>query len=282
MRLPRLADGPGTGLPRVYDLALELISHLDGQIAQDHLHKFVALPKRFPAYAGRTWAVPAMLRLAGIENLRRTASRIAWPWLAEHSHEHRAGGQAVADLNARNQTADELSMRASVLSLRTLAALDWKEFVEGQSAVEHILRRDPAGVYGRMDFGSRDCYRREVEKLARHSPLSEQEVAQRVLDFAQRGGCADAGPDCSATPRQQVLRHHVGYYLIDRGRAAIEESIGYRAAWTGRLVRVASPRRWPAIWGRSCSLGYSSLRQRQESHGGWAALSSSVLSAACS
>ena len=30
--LPRLANGPSAGLPRVYDIALELISHVDGRV----------------------------------------------------------------------------------------------------------------------------------------------------------------------------------------------------------------------------------------------------------
>src|SRR6188768_4329710 len=32
LELPRLTDGPCAGLPRVYDIALEIISHSDGQV----------------------------------------------------------------------------------------------------------------------------------------------------------------------------------------------------------------------------------------------------------
>src|ERR1051326_2916604 len=39
--LPRLVAGPSTGLPRVYDLVLELISHVDAQIDAEPLCSFI-------------------------------------------------------------------------------------------------------------------------------------------------------------------------------------------------------------------------------------------------
>ncbi|MEO5830822.1 MAG: hypothetical protein ABIQ36_09670, partial [Rhodanobacter sp.] len=39
--LSRLAEGPSTGLPRVYDLALEIISHGDGRIDVHSLQRFI-------------------------------------------------------------------------------------------------------------------------------------------------------------------------------------------------------------------------------------------------
>jgi cyclic beta-1,2-glucan synthetase len=40
--LPRLADGPSAGYPRVYAIALELISHADGRVDAESLRAFVA------------------------------------------------------------------------------------------------------------------------------------------------------------------------------------------------------------------------------------------------
>ena len=40
--LPRLAHGPSAGLPRVYDIALEAISHGDGRVDPESLGRFVA------------------------------------------------------------------------------------------------------------------------------------------------------------------------------------------------------------------------------------------------
>jgi hypothetical protein len=75
--LPRLADGPSAGLPRVYDIALETISHGDGRLDADGLGGFVsAYQEVTPLTTGELWAIPIMLRLALLENLRRVSARI--------------------------------------------------------------------------------------------------------------------------------------------------------------------------------------------------------------
>ena len=76
--LPRLAQGPSAGLPRVYDIALEAISHGDGWLDPETLNRFVAAYQNVTALnLGELWAIPIMLRLALIENLRRVAAWIA-------------------------------------------------------------------------------------------------------------------------------------------------------------------------------------------------------------
>ena len=40
--LPRLANGPSAGFPRVYDIALSTISHGDGRVDPENLSRFVA------------------------------------------------------------------------------------------------------------------------------------------------------------------------------------------------------------------------------------------------
>ena len=76
--LPRLLKGPSAGLPRVYDLALETISHGDARVDPESLSGFVAAYQTVADLnLGELWAIPIMLRLALIENLRRVAAMIA-------------------------------------------------------------------------------------------------------------------------------------------------------------------------------------------------------------
>lgn len=76
--LPSLLNGPSAGLPRVYDIAIEIITNSDGRIDLENLCAFV---KGYQSVSelrlGELWAIPIMLRLALIENLRRVAVRIA-------------------------------------------------------------------------------------------------------------------------------------------------------------------------------------------------------------
>jgi cyclic beta-1,2-glucan synthetase len=75
LELPRLMDGPCAGLPRVYDIALEIVSHSDGQLHMEALTGFVgAYQTTTILKLGELWAIPTMLRLALIENLRRVGA----------------------------------------------------------------------------------------------------------------------------------------------------------------------------------------------------------------
>lgn len=76
--LPCLLNGSSAGLPRVYDIALEGILYGDGRVDLDNLSHFVAAYQTVTALKlGELWAIPIMLRLALIENIRRIAVRIA-------------------------------------------------------------------------------------------------------------------------------------------------------------------------------------------------------------
>ncbi|MDQ1257726.1 MAG: cyclic beta,2-glucan synthetase, partial [Candidatus Hydrogenedentes bacterium] len=76
--VPRLANGTAAGFPRVYGIAMELIAHVDGSLDAVSLNAFVSSYQSVkPLTLGELWAVPIMLRLALIENLRRVAVRLA-------------------------------------------------------------------------------------------------------------------------------------------------------------------------------------------------------------
>lgn len=78
LTLPVLSSGKSEGLPRVYDIALEIISHSDGRLDLVNLTSFIEGYQTIKVLTiGELWAIPIMLRLAIIENIRRIASRIA-------------------------------------------------------------------------------------------------------------------------------------------------------------------------------------------------------------
>ena len=114
--LPRLAGGPSAGLPRVYDIALETISHGDGRLDTDGLAGFVSAYQTVtPLTIGELWAIPIMLRLALLENLRRVAARI---------------GADRADRNHADYWADQMTAiavkdpKSLILSIADMARSD--------------------------------------------------------------------------------------------------------------------------------------------------------------
>lgn len=292
--LPRLVNGPSAGLPRVYDIALETISHGDGRVDEQSLSRFIfSYQTVMPLALGELWAIPIMLRLALIENLRRVASRVmanaddrnlANDWaerLIETSERdiknvvltvadmarstppmtpafvaeftRRLQGQSAAlalplnwveqllgesgssierqvQLDAQQQTADQVSISNSIGSLRLLSATDWREFVESMSHVDQLLREDPAGIYPAMDFSTRDSYRHVIERLARSNPQhSEVLVARTAINLAS---------SATATISCPVLARHVGYYLISAGLPMLERRLEVRVPFHARWKRL--------------------------------------------
>ena len=74
--LPRLSEGELTGYPRIYAVALEIISHTDSRLDLETLKRFIrAYQRETPLFIGELWAVAITLRLALVENLRRLAAR---------------------------------------------------------------------------------------------------------------------------------------------------------------------------------------------------------------
>ena len=297
--LPQLANENMSGLPRVYDIALNAISHGDGRVDAQGLNRYLtAYQTVTPLTLGELWAVPIMLRLTLIENLRRIAARLIddrqdrnradlWAdrltaaaesdpkslvlviadmvrsepprsssFVAEFTRRLQGKSAALAlpltwveqwlDDFGQNieqlvqgenqqQAAAQVSISNTIGSLRFLTTMDWREFVETLSVVEQTLRQDPSGTHGEMDFATRDHYRHIVERIARRGKLSEIAVAEKVVEFAQ-ARAAKAGTD--------DLAAHVGYYLIDAGRPAIEQALGLRGA-VPRIRRTA--RRVPLL-----------------------------------
>src|SRR6266404_7154827 len=75
--LPKLADGPLAGHPRVYGLAWAFVAHTDSRFDPEMLRRFVRAYQRIqPLTIGELWAVAITLRVVLVENLRRLAEAI--------------------------------------------------------------------------------------------------------------------------------------------------------------------------------------------------------------
>ena len=76
-QLPKLADGPFAGYPRVFGIAWAFVAHTDSRFDPDMLCRFVRAYQRVqPLTIGELWAVAITLRIVLVENLRRAAKRI--------------------------------------------------------------------------------------------------------------------------------------------------------------------------------------------------------------
>lgn len=140
--LPRLTTGPAAGLPRVYDLMLELIAHADAQIDRSPLWRFVAAYQNVaPLSLGELWAVPIMLRLGLIENLQRITRRLA------EAREHRDLAdywidrlQEMAATNPSHLVTVIAEMAQARLPMTSAFVAEFCARLSRQSSVLHLAR----------------------------------------------------------------------------------------------------------------------------------------------
>ena len=118
LELPKLADGPLAGYPRVYAFARELIAHTAGRLDLQTLVDFAtAYQRAAPLTIGEIWAIPIMLRLGagrGAAPARRRCrggapqprSRARLGRAAEHRRRRRPNGSSTRCCATRRKRAD--------------------------------------------------------------------------------------------------------------------------------------------------------------------------------
>ncbi|MGE3539354.1 MAG: glucoamylase family protein [Candidatus Tectimicrobiota bacterium] len=223
-QLPVLADAAsGHEPPRVYVLAQTLVAHAQCEVESSQLQAFVqAYQQTQPLTMGELWALPLMLRLSLLEQLAQGARDLLQRESAEALEQPAQPGQ-------------EEIVSTAIASLRRLDSSDWQTCFETLSLVEQTLRQDPAQAYARMDFASRDTYRKRIEELAAGSRASEIAIAQQAIALAQHH--TPPGASEAAEPFFGSRRYHVGYYLLGRGRHQLEQEIAYRPSGLARCRR---------------------------------------------
>ena len=87
--LPKLADGPLAGAPRVYGIIFEFVAHTDSRLDPEWLRRFIKAYQRVHALdIGEGWALPISLRVLLVENLRRLTDRIRESMRARREADH--------------------------------------------------------------------------------------------------------------------------------------------------------------------------------------------------
>jgi len=207
-RLLSLGNTDEAGMPRVFALAHGLLRASRLQLSSDVVECFVrAYQEKMPLTIAELWALPTMLRLACLEILVGAFSRL----VPEVQPPFQKTGQARLP-EFFDDT--ECASRA-IANLVIIAGISWKNFFDRTSQVEAILKSEEAGFYPRMDFDTRDRYRKAIEELARGSGRPETDVAETVL-VQSRAACPDNPHD------------HIGFWLIGGGRNLFENVLGYR------------------------------------------------------
>ena len=206
LELPKLADGRFQGYPRVYLLARELIAHTAGRIDLETLVDFVnAYQRKAELSIGEIWAIPIMLRLALVEELRRLADGV------------------VAARRSRE--------KARRWHERLVSGADWTE-----ANIRRLLEEGPAGrqpALGRVRRGAAAMAARPaLDDGARVAGAAGRAAGSGRLGRRDAADRASARGRGSARDRQRDHEH--APRVVDRLDAVLRAGQPRRAALAGR------------------------------------------------
>jgi hypothetical protein len=210
-KLPLVRTATEESIPRAIILARGLMAACNYQLTEEAFSYYLESVQEIEYLRlNEIWGMLMALKLSLLELLSQR------------------GNQAIDAFKAQGMAAASFDVGRLVRSLSFIGERDWKDTLEGLSLVHRIFRLDPAGVYGRMDFDSRQSYLRQVAKVAPRSDVGEIDLARLVVKLAEDGD-AKAG----------VLRErerHIGYYLIDEaGRGELYHRVNYRRSIASAL-----------------------------------------------
>ena len=214
--LPRVKVGSGRILTRTHALAKAYLESAAFRFDYAGFREFVAAIQRdTPLAMTEAWNLKPFLELCIAEQIAEVAPALPARPQEDPANPNDAATQQLRDL---------------VGSLQALSDLEWKTVFCEIDWTEQTLRLDRGGVYARMDFASREAYRTAVTELAKGSERAEFEIASAAIDLAR-----DASENRGLSGRTRERRMHVGYYLVDQGRAALEKAIGFRPSLAARM-----------------------------------------------
>ncbi len=207
LRLPRIG-----GNPRDLLVARSYLDAARSVWNGSALHVYVeAAQEKDPLELKELWALPTFIKFVLLERIIAQANAML--------HDPQSPEAATSEL-----------LTARIRSLREIGHADWLSLMEPLVVFDSILLQDPAEAYPRMDFDSREHYRKRISEIARHSNCSETQVAAIALQLAQQ-----AEQDQVTDPRLYLRRMHIGYYLVDRGLSTLTSRIGYRPRVIDRI-----------------------------------------------
>lgn len=269
-KLQILSNGKLKGYPRAYAIALELVSHTDGNLDEEHFTNFIdAYQTQTILSTNEIWYLSIMLRIALIEYIRVVSEKILNNILALEKIEKLDLNEGIEDLlnaiqkgvgsldknmkiyasqlikklkkseNTKINVLDEIltiygtnvdkiveqehqeqlnrriAIGNAIMSLKKIATIDWNDLFESLSITEKILRKDPSNIYSKMDYKSREYYRRIVNGYAHKFHVHETYVANKAIELSR--ACYDNG--------FEDRKCHVGYYIVGKGKLELLNSL---------------------------------------------------------
>ena len=168
-------------------------------------------------------------------------------------------GTTVSDVIKKEHfeiATQKVLMGNSITSIKEIQRINFLDIFEKINGVEEILKKDPANVYEKMDYKTKEYYRGKIKEISKKTKISEIYIARKMLELAQENL-----QECQRNKQQHLIENtneneqhlqlnqdnvqeqdseqtetnkskttkkaHIGYYLIDNGINELYEKLEY-------------------------------------------------------
>ncbi len=108
----------------------------------------------------------------------------------------------------------KVSIGNSITSIREISRINFLSLFEEINGVEELLRQDPANIYEKMDYKTKEYYRNAIKNLSEKTKMSEIYITKKTIELA----------NASDGEKQR----HIGYYLIGKGTEKLKNKLGIK------------------------------------------------------
>ena len=127
-------------------------------------------------------------------------------------------GNTVSDIIKKEHfdiAVRKVSMGNSITSLKKITRINFLEIFEKINGVEEILREDPAGVYEKMDYKTKEYYRNVIKEVSQKTEISEIYISKKLIELASKSKIGEK-------------KSHIGYYLFGENINILYKKLQYK------------------------------------------------------
>ena len=257
-KLPGITTGMYKGFSRIYVVASEIVAYTDNKINDEILSMAISAYQRRKTLAmEEIWNLWIFLEIAIIERLveKKEANtqvfkpikdeykenvsykEMKYPFIEYMSYKLKSTGKKglpyleilEEQVNKMGMTISEVitkehydiaaakvSMGNSIISIKEILRVNFLDLFENINGVEEILKKDPANVYSKMDYKTKEDYRNKIKQISEKTKISEIYIANKILEMSR------------TYQGKNRKKTHIGYYLIDDGKAELLKELGIK------------------------------------------------------
>ncbi len=109
----------------------------------------------------------------------------------------------------------KLSIGNCIRSIKDIRRINFTAIFEKINGVEEILKKDPANVYSKMTYKTKEYYRNKIKELSKKSKISEIYITSKALELANKN-------------KKYNKKRHIGYYIIDKGLTDLKKELSIK------------------------------------------------------